>query len=73
VQRRDVGILYANLSVVEDHLDGGGDLRRLAFVGSIKHPRRFNEHHMRHPGAGPNKALCSVELSARLVTYQQAN
>ena len=68
----DVGILEANLSVVEDHLDGGGDLSRLALVGSVKHPHRLNEHHLRHPGAGGNEPLASVEL-ARLVTYQQAH
>ena len=43
--------------VVEEHLDGGGDVHRATAVHRCQDPRRFGEDEMRYPGPACHEGL----------------
>jgi len=55
-------ILKRQMLVIEEHLDGGCDLRRTTIVDRGQDPRRFGEHEMRNPGPACDESLSRCHL-----------
>ena len=63
-QRRahDVGVLESQLSVVQEHVDGGCDLFARQFVDGIEDPNGFGQNEMRNPGALGHEFFSGADL-----------
>ena len=73
LQRRhhDITVLKGQLGMRAQHFDRRRDLRRLALVDRLEHPRRFGEDEVGNPCAGSDERLRRREL-AWIVANQQS-
>ena len=73
-QRRGhhVGVLQRQIVVAEQHLDGGGDLRRVEIVDRRQHPGGLGQHEVRHPGSLRDERLRGCDLP-RVVACDEAD
>ena len=70
--RNDLGILYREVLMIEQHLDRGRELRRCALVHRIQHPKRLGQDQVRYPRAGRNEFLGSRDLRG-IVTHDESH
>jgi hypothetical protein len=68
----DFRTLNRQLSVVEQDLNGAGDVRRAKPVRGSQHPDELHEDHLRYPGPSDDERLRSFDLPG-VVADREAN
>lgn len=68
----DFGILQDEISMIEQHVNGGGELLVRELEDRVQYPDHFDQDEMGHPRALRNERLRSRSL-ARIVAREKAN
>ncbi len=67
-----IGVLQAQISVIEQHINSGCDLHTRKIVDGIEHPKGLSQHQVGYPGPLSDELLSCFDLIA-IVSCDETN